>query len=187
MLGELLRASGPVSMAQGPGPPGEEDALHDVEVLHEHVTLWLGAQVAHGVADAQLDGPLQGGGRGLWGNPAGSRPSAARAGRQNEKPLGAAGRARCPARSLTLAPITHGAPGYPPTTCPRPAGLWAVGQLTQPHGEVAWLGLQYHLMQPRGLFSIKVLEGSNFSKLSRFGRISFLEIHLQSDIPTSSP
>lgn len=48
-----------------PGLPGEEDALHDVEVLHKHVSLWLGAQVAHGVANAQLDGPLQGGRRGL--------------------------------------------------------------------------------------------------------------------------
>lgn len=57
----------------GPGLPGKEDALYNIEVLHEHVALRLGAQVAHGVADAQLDGPLQGGGCGLWGNPAASR------------------------------------------------------------------------------------------------------------------
>lgn len=58
----------------GPGPPGEEDALHHVEILHEHVAFRLGAQVAHGVADAQLDGPLQGGRRGLWGKRAASGP-----------------------------------------------------------------------------------------------------------------
>ena len=45
--------------------PGEEDALHHIEVLHEDVSLRLGAQVAHRVADAQLDGTFQGGGRGL--------------------------------------------------------------------------------------------------------------------------
>lgn len=49
----------------GANTPGEEDALHHVEVLHQHVPLRLGAQVADGVADAQLDGPLQGGGGGL--------------------------------------------------------------------------------------------------------------------------
>ena len=47
--------------------PGEEDALHHVEVLHQHVPLGLGAQVAHGVVDAQHDGPFQGGRRGLMG------------------------------------------------------------------------------------------------------------------------
>lgn len=49
----------------GANTPGEEDALHHVEVLHQHVPLRLGAQVADGVADAQLDGPLQGRGGGL--------------------------------------------------------------------------------------------------------------------------
>lgn len=39
--------------------PGEEDALDHVEVLHEHVALGLGAEAAHGVSDAQLDGSLQ--------------------------------------------------------------------------------------------------------------------------------
>ena len=47
--------------------PGKEDALHHVEVLHQHVPLGLGAQVAHGVVDAQHDGPLQGRRRGLMG------------------------------------------------------------------------------------------------------------------------
>lgn len=36
--------------------PGEENALHYVEVLHEHVPLGLGAQISHRVADAKLDG-----------------------------------------------------------------------------------------------------------------------------------
>lgn len=72
----------------GPGLPGEEDALHDVEVLHEHVTFWLGAQIAHRVADAQLDGPLQGGGCGLQGNPAASRPLAPKVTGKSSSPPG---------------------------------------------------------------------------------------------------
>jgi hypothetical protein len=32
--------------------PGEKDALHHVEVLHEDITLWFGAQAAHSVSDA---------------------------------------------------------------------------------------------------------------------------------------
>lgn len=40
--------------------PGEKDALHHVEVLHQHISLRFGAQVAHGVADPQLDGTFQG-------------------------------------------------------------------------------------------------------------------------------
>lgn len=70
-----LCLSGSCWEAWEPGLPGEEDALHHVEVLHEHVSLWLGAQVAHSVANAQLDGPLQGGRCGLWGNAATSRPT----------------------------------------------------------------------------------------------------------------
>ena len=46
---------------------GKEDALHHIEVLHQHVSLWLGAQVAHGVSDAQLDSTFQGRGGGLEG------------------------------------------------------------------------------------------------------------------------
>ena len=45
--------------------PGEEDALHHVEVLHEDVSVGLGGQVSHRVADAQLDGSLQSRGGGL--------------------------------------------------------------------------------------------------------------------------
>lgn len=40
--------------------PGQGDALHHREVLHENIPVWLGAQVSHSVADAQLDGSLQG-------------------------------------------------------------------------------------------------------------------------------
>lgn len=40
--------------------PGQEDTLHHREVLHENVPVWFGAQVAHSVADAQLDGSFQG-------------------------------------------------------------------------------------------------------------------------------
>lgn len=40
--------------------PGQEDTLHHREVLHENIPVWLGAQVAHSVADAQLDGSFQG-------------------------------------------------------------------------------------------------------------------------------
>ena len=47
--------------------PWKEDALHHIEVLHQHVPLGLGAQVAHGVVDAQHDGPFQGRRRGLTG------------------------------------------------------------------------------------------------------------------------
>lgn len=47
--------------------PGEKDALHHVEVLHQHISLRFGAQVAHGVADPQLDGTFQGWRCGLSG------------------------------------------------------------------------------------------------------------------------
>lgn len=40
--------------------PGQEDALHHREVLHENISVWFGAEVAHSVADAQLDGSFQG-------------------------------------------------------------------------------------------------------------------------------
>lgn len=40
--------------------PGQEDTLHHREVLHENIPVWFGAQVAHSVADAQLDGSFQG-------------------------------------------------------------------------------------------------------------------------------
>lgn len=45
--------------------PGEEDALHNVKVLHQHISLRLGAEGADSVANAQLDGPLQCRGGGL--------------------------------------------------------------------------------------------------------------------------
>lgn len=32
--------------------PGEEDTLHHVEVLHEDIPLWFGAQAPHGVSNA---------------------------------------------------------------------------------------------------------------------------------------
>lgn len=98
---------GELSEGQQPGLPGEEDALHDVEVLHEHVTLRLGAQVAHGVADAQLDGPLQSGRCGLQGNAATSRPL----GRPLPRPW---------------------TPGHLRSTCQRPTSLRPVTQPTQP-------------------------------------------------------
>lgn len=31
---------------------GKEDALHHVEVLHEDISLWFGAQAAHSMSDA---------------------------------------------------------------------------------------------------------------------------------------
>lgn len=46
--------------------PWKEDALDHVEVLHEHISLGFGAQVAHRVADAQLDRTSQGRGGRLW-------------------------------------------------------------------------------------------------------------------------
>ena len=42
--------------------PGQIDTLHHREVLHENISVGLGAEVAHSVADAQLDGSLQGSG-----------------------------------------------------------------------------------------------------------------------------
>lgn len=39
--------------------PGQEDALHHGEVLHENISVWLGAQVSHSVADAQLNGSFE--------------------------------------------------------------------------------------------------------------------------------
>lgn len=59
-----IRHEGSITEWVGTGAkaPGEENALHHVEVLHQHVPLGFGAQVADGVADAQLDGPLQSGG-----------------------------------------------------------------------------------------------------------------------------
>ena len=107
----------------GPGRvPGEEDALHHIEVLHEHVTLRLGAQVAHGVADAQLDGPLQGRGRGLretqlhqdpWGPPLGCHGPR----QDGEAPLG--WRGQHPA--CGSAPNTHDLRGAPRQHPPSPS------------------------------------------------------------------
>lgn len=62
------------SSSSGSGIPGEEDALHHVEVLHEHVSLRLRAEVAHCVPDPQLDGTLQGGRGGLRGELEASEP-----------------------------------------------------------------------------------------------------------------
>lgn len=45
--------------------PGQKDALHHVEVLHEHISVRLGGEVPHSVADPELNGPLQGRWRGL--------------------------------------------------------------------------------------------------------------------------
>lgn len=45
--------------------PGKEDAFHHVEVLHQHISLRLGAEVANSISNTQLDGPLQGRGGGL--------------------------------------------------------------------------------------------------------------------------
>lgn len=45
--------------------PGEKNAFHNVEVLHQHISLRLGAEVANSITNAQLDGPLQGRGGGL--------------------------------------------------------------------------------------------------------------------------
>lgn len=45
--------------------PREEDAFHHIKVLHQHISLRLGAEVANSVSDTQLDGPLQGRGGGL--------------------------------------------------------------------------------------------------------------------------
>ena len=42
--------------------PGQIHALHHREVLHENISIGLGAEVAHSIADAQLDGPFQGSG-----------------------------------------------------------------------------------------------------------------------------
>lgn len=41
-------------------PPREEDAFHHVEILHEDISLRLGAEVANSISDAQLDCPFQG-------------------------------------------------------------------------------------------------------------------------------
>lgn len=45
--------------------PGEEDAFNHIEVLHEHISLGLGAEVANSISNTQLDGPFQGWGGGL--------------------------------------------------------------------------------------------------------------------------
>lgn len=45
--------------------PGKEDAFHHIEVLHQHISLRLGAEIANGISNTQLDGPLQGRGGGL--------------------------------------------------------------------------------------------------------------------------
>lgn len=45
--------------------PGEEDAFHNVEILHQHISLRLGAEVANSITNTQLDGPLQSRGGGL--------------------------------------------------------------------------------------------------------------------------
>lgn len=46
-------------------PPGKENAFHNIEVLHQHVSLRLGTEVANGITNTQLDGPLQCRGGGL--------------------------------------------------------------------------------------------------------------------------
>lgn len=46
--------------------PWKKDALDHVEVLHEHISLRLGAQVAHRVADAQLNRTSQSRRGRLW-------------------------------------------------------------------------------------------------------------------------
>lgn len=45
--------------------PGEEDAFHHIEVLHQHISLRLRAEVANSISNTQLDGPLQSRGGGL--------------------------------------------------------------------------------------------------------------------------
>lgn len=61
--------------------PWEKDALHHVKVLHQHISLRLGAQVAHSVTNAQLDGTFQGRRCGL------SEAEGLRGGEVNFKPL----------------------------------------------------------------------------------------------------
>lgn len=39
--------------------PGQEDALHHREVLHEDISVRFGAEVSHSITDAQLDGSFQ--------------------------------------------------------------------------------------------------------------------------------
>lgn len=107
-------------------PPGEEDALHHVEVLHEHIPLGLGAQVAHGVADAQLDGPLQGGGGGLRGHSA-SRLCRRLGSREPNASPGCPGSAGLPPRPRVSAGWSPGlhrarqAPAPAPPEPPQPA------------------------------------------------------------------
>lgn len=43
----------------------KEDAFYHIKILHEYISLWLGAEVAHCVANAQLDGTFKGRGCGL--------------------------------------------------------------------------------------------------------------------------
>lgn len=45
--------------------PGQKDALHHVEVLHEHISVRLGGEVPHCIANPELNGSLQGRWRGL--------------------------------------------------------------------------------------------------------------------------
>lgn len=40
--------------------PGQKDALHHVEVLHKHISVGLGGEVADCVANPELNRPLQG-------------------------------------------------------------------------------------------------------------------------------
>lgn len=40
--------------------PWEEDAFDHIEVLHQHISLRLGAEVANSISNSQLDGPFQG-------------------------------------------------------------------------------------------------------------------------------
>lgn len=47
------------------GIPGQENALHHWEVLHENISVGFGAEISHSVTDAQLDGSFQGRRRGL--------------------------------------------------------------------------------------------------------------------------
>uniref|UniRef100_A0A3B3BP11 Uncharacterized protein n=1 Tax=Oryzias melastigma TaxID=30732 RepID=A0A3B3BP11_ORYME len=58
------RADGAAEKRRGT-PPGEEEALHHLEVLQQHVSLRLLRQAAHRVRDAQLDGALHRGRGGL--------------------------------------------------------------------------------------------------------------------------
>lgn len=38
--------------------PGQKDTLHHVEVLHKHISVRLGGEVSHCIANTKLNGPL---------------------------------------------------------------------------------------------------------------------------------